>query len=54
MDRDDLEERRRIAALLANQARHLEIDPEGLLVADQEDVSIEGDVSNDDCAGDST
>tara|TARA_B100000965_G_C19464362_1_gene701205 strand:+ start:143 stop:283 length:141 start_codon:yes stop_codon:yes gene_type:complete len=36
MDREDLEERRRIAALLANQARHLEIDPEGILVVDEE------------------
>jgi len=48
MDKDDLEERRRIAALLANQARHLEIDPEGLLVADQEDDG------NDHCAENST
>jgi hypothetical protein len=39
MDGDDLEERRRIAALLANQARHLEIDPEGILVVDDEDDS---------------
>tara|TARA_B100000579_G_scaffold414634_1_gene408442 strand:+ start:1814 stop:1957 length:144 start_codon:yes stop_codon:yes gene_type:complete len=39
MDREDLEERRRIAALLANQARHLEIDPEGILVVDDEEDS---------------
>ena len=36
-DEEELEERRRIAAILANQGRHLEIDPEGLLAADDDD-----------------
>ena len=31
LDEDELEERRRIAAILANSGRHIEIDPEGLL-----------------------
>jgi hypothetical protein len=37
MDDEEMEERRRIAVALANQARHLEIDPEGLLAADDDD-----------------
>jgi hypothetical protein len=37
MDDEELEEHRRIAAVLANQARHIEIDPEGLLAADEDD-----------------
>ncbi len=36
MDDEELEERRRIAAALANQGRHLEIDPEGLLAVDDD------------------
>jgi|TARA_Y100000588_G_scaffold377631_1_gene456997 hypothetical protein len=31
LDEEELEERRRIAAILANSGRHIEIDPEGLL-----------------------
>ena len=33
---EELEERRRIAAILANSGRHIEIDPEGLLDPDEE------------------
>ena len=31
LDEEELEERRRLAAILANSGRHIEIDPEGLL-----------------------
>ena len=31
LDEEELEEHRRIAAILANSGRHIEIDPEGLL-----------------------
>ena len=37
MDDEEVEENRRIAAILANHARHIEIDPEGLLAADDDD-----------------
>ena len=37
MDDEEVEEHRRIAAILANHARHIEIDPEGLLAADDDD-----------------
>ena len=33
---EELEERRRISAILANSGRHIEIDPEGLLDPDEE------------------
>ena len=33
---EELEERRRIAAVLANSGRHIEIAPEGLLDLDEE------------------
>ncbi len=36
LDEEELEERRRIAAILANSGRHIEIDPEGLLDLDEE------------------
>lgn len=48
MNKDDLEERRRIAALLAHQARHLEIDPEGILVVDDDD-DVDADPSTECC-----
>tara|TARA_B100000902_G_C26666829_1_gene601134 strand:- start:6 stop:158 length:153 start_codon:yes stop_codon:yes gene_type:complete len=47
MDEEELEERRRIAALIANQARHIEIDPEGLLQLDEEDDDSEDDPDTD-------
>ena len=36
-DEEELEERRRIAAILAHHGRHLEIDPEGLLAVEDDD-----------------
>ena len=36
LDEEELEERRRIAAILANSGRHIEIDPEGVLDPDEE------------------
>ena len=36
LDEEELEERRRIAAVLVNSGRHIEIDPEGLLDLDEE------------------
>ena len=36
LDEEELEERRRIAAVLANSGGHIEIDPEGLLDLDEE------------------